>query len=70
MGALAPVLARRGMLSRGLRLPLRGLGSRRGAAQGQLVEVLAGGSCFPWGKGFTLRFLFPDVLHPLWFWLS
>jgi len=51
--ALAPVLAKQETLSRGPRLPMRGPGSRRGAARGQLVEVLAGGSFFPWCKILT-----------------
>ena len=43
-------LARQGAPSLGLHLPVRGPGSRCGAARGQLVEALAGGSLFPWGK--------------------
>ena len=64
MRALVPALARREMSSRGLRLLRRSSGSQRRAARGQLVEGLAGGSFFPWGKGFTLRFLFLGVLRP------
>ena len=65
MEALAPVLAKQETLSRGPRLPMRGPGSRRGAARGQLVEGLAGGSFFPWGKGFTSWFLSSNVLRIL-----
>jgi len=49
-GVLALALAQQGARSLGLRLPVRGSRSRRGAARGQLVEALAGGSLFPWGK--------------------
>ena len=52
-GSSSPALARRETSSRGPRLPMRGLGSRCGAARGQLVEVLAGGPFFLWGKILT-----------------
>ena len=54
MGALALALAKRETWIRGPRLPRRSLGSRHGAARGQLVEGLVGGLFFPWGKIFTL----------------
>jgi len=47
--------------SRGLRLPVRGPGSQHGAARGQLVEALAGGSPFLWGKAFNVMIPVFDV---------
>ena len=57
MGALAPVLASQETLGRGPFLPMRGPGSRRGAARGQSVEVLASVSLFLWGKIFNIMIL-------------
>ena len=65
LGSHSLVLARREMPSRGLCVLRRSLGSQRGAARGHLVEGLAGGSFFPWGKGFTSRFLSSNVLRIL-----
>jgi len=56
-GALALALARREMLSRGLRLLVRGLESRRGAVRGLSVEVPAGGPFSLWGKVFDAMIL-------------
>ena len=54
------------MPSRGLRLLVGGLEPRRGAARGQPVEVLVGGSLFLWGKILTSRFLSSDVFAFSW----
>ena len=51
-GALAPALARWEMLDQSLRLPVRGLEPRRGAARGLPVEAPVGGSFSLWGKFF------------------
>jgi len=51
-GALALALARWEMPDQGLRLPARGLDSRRGAARGLSFEAPAGGPCSLWGKFF------------------
>ena len=57
MGALASALARRETLGRGPRPSMRGPGSRRGAARGRSVEVLAGVSLFLRGKIFNVVIL-------------
>ena len=51
-GALAPTLARWETLDQGLRLPVRGLESRRGVVRGPPVEVSAGEPFSLWGKFF------------------
>ena len=51
-GALAPAPARWETLDQGLRLSVRGLGSRRGVVRGPPVEVPAGEPFFLWGKFF------------------
>jgi len=54
---LVLALAGRETPSRGLRPLVRGPEPRRGAALGQLVEVLVGGSLFLWGKIFNVVIL-------------
>ena len=51
-GALAPAPARWKTLDQGLRLPVRGLESRRGVVRGPPVEVPAGEPFSLWGKFF------------------
>ena len=51
------MLARREMLSRGLRPFVRGLESRRGAVRGLPVEVPADGPFSLWSKVFDAKFL-------------